>query len=224
MGLWMVKKEYRHLNIGLQLYEELKTHLGDQNVGTFVWPYYQDKIKEDHGVNPHKAYMTWYNYGKINRKAFKKPTKENFEICPAKDVELNELLGYDTTIHTIPREGYMKRWLEHEDSKTYVAKRNDKVVGYGVLRSIDHYNQIAPLYADDKSVAKGLFHALASEVPENSKVGFSSPFENSSATEIAASSGLMKPGIPLIMLYEKNPVNVDTNKVYAVSSNSFGTC
>ena len=97
-------------------------------------------------------------------------------------------------------------------------------MGYGVLRSQDHYNQIAPLYADDKSIAKSLFGALGAEVPKGEKVGFSSPFENSSATEFSAMNNMMKPGIPLIMLYKNNAVDVDINKVYAVSSNSFGTC
>jgi len=163
MGMWMVKKEYRHRNVGRQLYLESKAYNGNGNAGFFIWPYTMDKVKEMSRVNHHTTYTTWYNYGRLNTKGFKRSIKEDIEIIPSKDVELTELLAYDTMIHTVPRDGYMKRWLEHEDSKTFVAKRNSKIVGYGVLRSQDDYNQIAPLYADDKSVAKGLFHTLAAD-------------------------------------------------------------
>ncbi|XP_069115116.1 uncharacterized protein [Argopecten irradians] len=224
MGLWMVKKEYRNSNVGLQLYGKVNQAVGNSNLGTFVWPYYEEKIKEEHGVKPNKAYMTWYNYGHIDPRTCRNKVKEDFTVVPMSQVRVSDLLQYDTGIHKLPREEYIKNWIEHEKSRTYVAMRDGKVCGYGVLRSQDSYNQIAPLYADDKSVAKGLFRQLASEVPAGEKVGFSSPFENSSATEFAAMNKMMKPGIPLVMMYKGEPVDVDTDKVYAVSSNSFGTC
>ncbi|XP_033758881.1 uncharacterized protein LOC117341145 [Pecten maximus] len=224
MGLWMVKKEYRNSNVGLQLYGKIHQAVGNSNLGTFVWPYYEEKIKEEHGVKPNKAYMTWYNYGHIDQRTCKNKVKEDFTVVSLAQASLSDLLRYDTDIHKLAREDYMKNWIEHDKSKTYVAMREGKVCGYGVLRSQDSYNQIAPLYADDKSVAKGLFRYLAREVPAGEKVGFSSPFENSSATEFAAINKMMKPGIPLVMVYKGEPVDVDTDKVFAVSSNSFGTC
>ncbi|OWF40435.1 uncharacterized protein LOC110463779 isoform X1 [Mizuhopecten yessoensis] len=224
MGLWMVKKEYRQSNVGMDLYGKIHKAVGNKNLGTFVWPYYQQKIKEEHGVQPTKAYMTWYNYGHIDQRTCKNKDVEDFTILPLGQASLPDLLEYDTEIHKVAREKYMRNWISHDKSKTCVAFRGGKVCGYGVLRSQDSYNQIAPLYADDKSVAKGLFRNLASEVPKGEKVGFSSPFENSSATEFAAINKMMKPGIPLVMIYKDAPVNVDTDKVFAVSSNSFGTC
>ncbi|XP_060084528.1 uncharacterized protein LOC132563794 [Ylistrum balloti] len=224
MGLWMVKKEYRNSNVGLQLYGKVHQAVGSSNLGTFVWPYYQEKIKEEHGVKPNKAYMTWYNYGHIDQRTCENKGKEDFTVVPIEQTNLSDVLNYDTDIHKVARKEYIRNWIDHDRSRTYVAMRDGKVCGYGVLRSQDSFNQIAPLYADDKKVAKGLFRHLASDVPSGEKVGFSSPFENSSATEFAAVNKMMKPGIPLIKIYKDDPVDVDIDKVYAVSSNSFGTC
>lgn len=223
MGLWMVKKEYRDSNVGMMLYGTLHQAMGNKNLGTFVWPYYEEKIKA-HGVTPARAYMTWYNHGQIDPRTCQNTGKEDFTVLPVGQVNFADVLKYDTSIHKVARESYIRNWIQHDQSKTYVAMRGDKVCGYGVLRSQDSYKQIAPLYAEDKGVAKALFRNLASDVPAGEIVGFSSPFENSAATEFAAQNRMMKPGIPLVMFYTDDPVNVDTDKVYAVSSNSYGTC
>ncbi|XP_060079874.1 uncharacterized protein LOC132559277 [Ylistrum balloti] len=224
MGLWVVDKSYQDDQVGHQLFGELCTRFPiGTNIGTFIWSHYVDKIKERYGISVQKSYSTWYNYGLINPDTLKPCTEENFQVLSVSDIDMSDLLSYDAEIHKVPREVYIRNWIHHDQSKAYVAVRNNKVCGYGVLRSQDSCNQIAPLYADDKDIAKAIVRNLVKHIP-GQIVGFSSPHQNSSATEFAKANNMMKSEKTLLMVYLRPGVSVNTDRVYAVSSNSFGNC
>ncbi|OWF51500.1 hypothetical protein KP79_PYT22225 [Mizuhopecten yessoensis] len=224
MGLWIVDRESQSERVGHQMFGDLAQRFSaGTNIGTFIWPHNVDRIKDHYGISVLKSYMTWYNYGRIDPDTLKPCTDERFKILPASDVDMADILSYDAEIHQIPREAYIQNWIHHEQSKTYVAMRNNKVCGYGVLRSQDSFNQIAPLYADNKHIAKAIIRHLAKHVPGQT-VGFSSPLQNSSAIDFAEANNMMKYGRPLLMIFYKNKIDIDTDRVYAVSSNSFGNC
>ncbi|XP_033758592.1 uncharacterized protein LOC117340916 isoform X2 [Pecten maximus] len=225
MGMWVVDKDYQNDQVGHQMFEQLsyKFPVGS-NIGTFVWPDAVNKIQEQYGIRVKTSYKTWYNYGRINTDTLKPCTDEDFRILPVTDVDRADLLSYDSKIHQIPREEYIQNWIHHEKSRTCIAVRNSKVCGYGVLRSQDSFNQIAPLYADDKHVAKAIFRYLVKQ-KQGQVIGFSSPLQNIPAIEFAAANNMLsKNGKPLQNIYLKDAINVDTNRVYAVASNSFGNC
>ncbi|XP_033759104.1 uncharacterized protein LOC117341357 [Pecten maximus] len=225
LGLWYVKNGYRCSGVGAALVERT-IKCPQRNFGTFTWPYLQESIDSLMKSKTTQTYTTWYNYGQIEQRVERKSkyTEKHLMILPLHHSMLSDVVQYDTKVHKIPRESYITNWITHDNSKTYVAVKNDTVCGYAVLRTQDAYTTIAPLYADDEYIADELFLQLASKVSEGRFVNYTSPLENNAGTRLAVRNGLMKRGMPMLMVFRQEPIYIDINRVFAVSSTSFGLC
>ncbi|XP_060074740.1 holothin acyltransferase-like [Ylistrum balloti] len=225
-GLWIVHKDYRSSSVGYKLAKTIN-RFPDRNYAGFIWPHMQEKVNMITKSNTTQAYTTWYNSGRIEQHVDLNPRHKHEEqvlIHPLKHSTLSAVIQYDTQIHKIPRKAYIINWISNPQLKTYVAVKDGKLCGYAVLRFQDTCLQIAPLYADNEYVANEVFLKIASEVPKGCVVGFTSPLENNAATKLAARYGMMGQGMPLLMVFRHDPIHLDINKIYALSSTSFGLC
>ena len=168
-----------------------------------------------------KSYTIHYNAGPVNPDFLKDVPNDGFEIVPIHEVSLSDFIAYDTELHTLPRAVYICNWSLWEKANTYVALRNGRICGYGVLRPSDVGHRMYPLYADDKNIAKALFCKLAEHVPNNEPVIFSQPVENENSNDFIAANGFVT-YLSMTRLYNKWNIPVDTRRVYSVSSTEYG--
>ncbi|XP_033758238.1 uncharacterized protein LOC117340587 [Pecten maximus] len=226
-GLWVVREDLRSTDVGSRLLEEINI-CPETKIGGFHFPHMQRTFELFTGPMS-QSYTTWYNYGKIdknvsleNQQIFQ--SKESAVILPLQHVSILDVIQYDTQIHKIPRESYITNWISHANSMTYVAMKDDAVCGYAVLRTQDTYTTIAPLYADTEYIANELFIKLTSDVPDKAIIGFTSPLENNAATKLSVRNRMMKKGMPMIMVFNQEPITVDIHRVYALATTSLGLC
>ncbi|CAG9531359.1 unnamed protein product [Cercopithifilaria johnstoni] len=96
------------------------------------------------------------------------PTLQEKEITVIKysnlsEAELTALLKYDGNVTNVNRDIWLKEWLQQENYSTYIAFKENEVIGYGSSREIAGGYVlpilVGPLYADNFETASALLHA-----------------------------------------------------------------
>nr|XP_034316400.1 uncharacterized protein LOC105317153 [Crassostrea gigas] len=218
-GMNVVKDEYRKLGIGKQMFRDVMKVMGDRNVGgtslsnritfyaQFGWTI--------------KSYTFHYNQGPVNPEFIADAPEGDFEIVSARDIKFDDVIAYDSEIHTVPRPVYISNWAEHQLANTYVALKSGRVVGYGVVRPSDVGYKMYPLYADDPKIAKALFCRLTSHIPAGHDLIFTQPIDNDQANAMVAGNKLTS-YLSMTRLYNKWNIPVDIKRVYSVSTTEYG--
>jgi len=214
----IVKDGYRELGIGRKLFRKVMDVMSDRNVGGTAL---SNRITfyEQFGWTI-RSFTVHYNQGKINKSFITDVPSGDFEIALLKDVDFNDVVAYDTELHTVPRPVYLSNWAQHDCANGYVALKSGRVVGYGIVRPSDVGHKMYPLLADDSVLAKALFCHLASHIPEGEDLIYSHPVENERSNEIVAANDLTT-YLSMTRLYNKWNVPVDIKRVYSVSSTEY---
>jgi hypothetical protein len=168
-----------------------------------------------------KSYTFHYNQGPVNPDFIADVPEGDFEVVNARDIRFDDVIAYDSGIHTVPRAVYISNWAEHASATTYVALKSGRVVGYGVLRPADLGYKMYPLYADDPKIAKALFCRLASGIPSGQDVIFTHPIDNDYANAFVAGNKLVT-YLSMTRLYNKWNIPVDIKRVYSISTSEYG--
>ncbi|XP_067656054.1 uncharacterized protein [Haliotis asinina] len=217
-GMNIVKEEYRGAGIGKTLFRAVMDVMNHRNVGGTSLSNRITFYQQFGWTIP--SYTFHYNMGPVNPDFVKESSKGDFDIIPIEDVSFEDVVAYDTDIHTLPRPSYLRNWVLFHKAKTVVAVQNGKVCGYGVLRPADIGFRMYPLFADSDKIAHALFCKLASFVPENGEVIFTQPIENKKACEFVQANKF-KNYLSMTRLYNKHDIVVDINRVYSVSSTEY---
>ena len=143
---------------------------------------------------------------------------DGLKIIPLSKVNFEDLLTYDTDVHRIKREEWIRPLVDLPDSIA-VLNSSDQIVGYaGVCQYPDaKYTQIKPLHADSPTVAAMLVQRCLEVIPEGYKVKVKILTENPEAMSLLEKVGFstdIKP--PDMIMFNKPKFQVKTNKVYSV--------
>lgn len=218
-GLNIIKEKYQHKGIGKQMFREVMKVMGDRNVGMnslsnritfyaqFGWTI--------------KSYTLHYNQGPVNPEFIAEVPEGDFEVVSASDINFDDVIAYDSEIHTVSRPIYISNWAKHQLAKTHVALKSGRVVGYGVVRPSDEGYKMNPLYADDPKIAKALFCRLASHIPTGQILNFTQPVENDNANAFVVGNKLTS-RFSMTRLYNKWNIPLDIQRVYSISTTEYG--
>lgn len=103
-------------------------------------------------------------YGMVNKSLAQTYADNNkyVDVHLEKISELNisKVFAYDETIIKLDRKKFLKEYCGNKDTLSLCVIKNDKCIGYGVLKNISSYKAISPLYADNEQAAAALFGAL----------------------------------------------------------------
>ena len=147
----------------------------------------------------------------------------NVRTAPLSQLPFKELVSYDTEVHLIKREEWIKPVWKHPDSVTALDERN-QISGYaGVFHCPRRkYTQLKPLLADSPEVAAMLLYEIMKVVPEDHMLKVKIPSENPHAISLMKTIGFstdIKP--PDTIMFSKHQFKVEMNKVYsAVNGNN----
>eukprot|EP00105_Crassostrea_gigas_P000311 XP_011412062.1 PREDICTED: uncharacterized protein LOC105317195 [Crassostrea gigas] len=215
----IIKEEYRHLGVGKQMCREAMKVMGDRNgTGNSVSNRFTFYIPLGWKIG---SYTFHFNQGPVNPEFIANVPKGDFEVVSAFEIEFNDVIAYDSEIHTVPRPIYISNWAKHQIANTYVALKSGRVVGYGVLRPSDVGYKMQPLYADDPKIAKALFCRLASHIPAGQVVNFTHPVGNEQANAFVVGNKLTSL-LSMTRVYTKWNIPVDIKRVYSLSTTEYG--
>ena len=158
MGLFIVDKAHRGKGLGTKLWfvrrDRLLSRLdgagtiGLDGVDAMV-PFY-----EKGGFTPftrHRRFQLTTSVAKLIRSQ---------EIVDLSSISLPNLVDYDCQCFPVRRERFLRDWTTQQDAVSLALRKDEKLLGYGVMRPCLIGWKIGPMFADSLEVADALFHSF----------------------------------------------------------------
>ena len=216
-GNYIVQKDFRRINIGKQLFNHIKEHVGSRNVGINGVENMVEHYQSVGFVN--KAFPILTYTGKPNQRTFSIIADRNNQPLIKYTCNLfEELFHYDTEIHTTPRREFLKCWLNENITTTYCVVNSGKIIGYGCVQPTDRgVYAIGPVYADTPDIAHSLFTKFMLSVPDGSGVAMNILPDNKLLMDIVHKHSLTLQ-LKMYRMYRTKTPQLDLDRVYAFST------
>ena len=167
LGLYIVRKEFRRLGVGLGLWKHALEHAGSRTVGLDGVEAQQDNYRASGFVY---AGATTRFTGRLTKRA-------SWEIQVADLQEIPTLIQMEAAASGVSKPNYLRPWLSRSDTRTtFVKRKNGASVGFCTIRRCQSGSKIGPIVAPSIDVARELIaHAaqgidgpMRMDVPETS--------------------------------------------------------
>ncbi|XP_013388649.1 uncharacterized protein F36G3.2 [Lingula anatina] len=219
-GIWVVSKMHRGQRIGTRLWQKMKEYIGDRNLGIF-------SVAER--VEPNKrlgfTVASWnvrHVSGTIATEKIKLSEDCIVSAFPSQGVQFDALIQYDTKIHTIERERFLRAWIEGKSTITLVAlSRAGEIVGYGVIkRDSNNTTLIGPLYGETPTIMKTLLVSLIGKTTFGETVDMWAPAESEVMQELLTEnkSTLSEVHAEVTRMFYRHDVKAPQEKIFAIAS------
>ncbi len=187
LGFYIVHPDYRGTGVGMAIWNAGMSHLGDRTIGLDGVVDQQENYKKSGFVYAGR------NIRFTGRPKIVKANGLKGKIRNNETADVPALLEYDRLHFPANRESFTRAWTDPEFGprrRTKIAVIDNKIIGYGTLRTCRSGYKIGPLFANDEQIAHGLFEALCSNIPDISEVSLDVPEANSAASSMARKYGL----------------------------------
>ncbi len=209
MGFYIVKKELRHLGIGMSLWKAALEYLGSRTIGgDGVVEMLEKYAQYDFKIAHHNA--RYEGIGKKSRSA----------LPDISQVPFSKLERYDRRFFPTPRTAFLESWISRPGSFGRVVVNNGKIVGYGVIRPCQKGYKIAPLFADSAEIAEELFSVLSGLAP-GQPVYLDIPVCNQAAVSLVERQGMNKV-FETARIYRGTPLALPLKSIYGITSFELG--
>lgn len=142
-------------------------------------------------------------------------------VVPLSSVPFAALVAYDRAHFPEARDAFLRAWIAQPRSAALAAIRDGALAGYGVVRPCIDGWKVAPLFADDASLAQALFHALAMHVPEGERIFIDVPEPNAAAIALAERHALA-PVFETARMYTGPAPDLPLREIFGVTSLELG--
>ncbi len=140
------------------------------------------------------------------------------KLVPLLEVNFDDLIAYDTEIHRINREQWIRDALDTSPDSVAALDKSNQIQGYVVVEhQPNNVTQLKPLLADSTAVATLLLRHALTTMPPGEKVKIKIPSENPAAQVLMIKIGWspeMKPGDRT--LFTKRKFQVQMKRVFSV--------
>ena len=155
IGIYIVAEKFRGQGYGLPLFRSAMEYLSGRTIGL-------DGVVAQQENYRRSGFRTLCR----NRRYEGVGGGETSPDCvPLSAVPFEELNAYDRLHFPAPRPEFLRGWIHQPDSVALGIMQNGRLAGYGVIRRMIHGSLIAPLFADNETIAETLFQSLAAQRP-----------------------------------------------------------
>ena len=141
-------------------------------------------------------------------------------IDPAQ-TEADDVQTYLDRFYPAPRPAFNAAWREQDNATEVVVTDDDKVRGYGVIRTCLKGYKIGPLYADDIETAKRLLASLTADLETGTEVFLDVPKVNEAAVNLATGLGA-KPVFETVRMYIGGAPRIHIYETFGITSFEVG--
>ncbi len=209
MGFYIVKKELRHLGIGMKLWNASLDYMGSRTIGgDGVVTMLEKYARFDFRIAHYNA-----RYEGIGREA-------KSALTDISRVPFPELEQYDRRIFHAPRTAFLKSWISRPGSFGRVKYDKSDITGYGVIRPCYRGFKIAPVFADTPEIAGELFTSL-SGLAAGQAVFLDIPVCNGAAVQLVERQGMNKV-FETARIYRGTPPDLPLDSIYGITSFELG--
>jgi hypothetical protein len=209
MGFYIVKKELRHLGIGMKLWNASLTYLGSRTIGgdgvvEMLEKYAQFDLRIAH------QNARYEGIGKDEQS-----TLADISLVPFATLE-----RYDRRFFPAPRTAFLQNWISRPGTSGRVAIDNGNISGYGVIRPCWRGFKIAPLFAETPDIADELFTSL-SGLAAGQPIFLDIPLCNLAAVRLVEGQGMNKV-FETARIYRGTPPELPLDSIYGITSFELG--
>ena len=210
VGLYIVQPEFRGQGHGRELTKAALEYLDGRNIGL-------------DGVTAMEAHYRTLDFQTAYRHVRHEGTAN--ATAPAGLVDLgripfDQLVDYDARLFSTRRPQFLRSWIAQPGTTALGRMRDDRLIGYGVLRRCRQGNKVGPLFADDPQIAEDLFQGLTS-VASGESVYLDIPDPNEAARALVERHG-MKPIFEAARMYRGAPPDIDLARVFGATTLELG--
>lgn len=214
LGLYIVKPAFRGQGYGLQIWQAGLDHLQGRNIGL-------------DGVVAQQANYTRSGFKLAHRNiryagvgGFAHPSV-SAPLVPLASLSLDAIAEYDKALFLADRSDFLKGWLSQPHSQAIGIIYDQKLAGYGVLRTCREGHKIGPLFADTPRLAEDIFLALTAQVEPSSAVYLDVPEPNSQAVALAQKYRLSSV-FETARMYTQSAPELPLDRIFGVTTFELG--
>ena len=144
-------------------------------------------------------------------------------IVPLSQVDFKELIAYDTDIHRINREDWIKLIVDQNPDSVVALNECNQIVGYtGVYHcAAKQYTELKPMLADNPNIAISLLEHVIKVTPKGHDFKVKVISENIDAVSLMTKIGFSTKMKSDTMMFNKQKFQVKTSCIYsAINGNN----
>ncbi len=211
-GLYIVAPEHRGQGYGFALTEARLAYCGDRNIGI-------DGVLENVTIYERIGYRKHYENARYQFIASGAPVRPA-DIVSIDQVDLDALNRYDRQCFPAARPTFLNTWIHQPDALALAWMENGQLKGYAVRRRCHDGYKIAPLFADDPSIAEQLLLACQENVSGQPLI-VDMPETNDAALKLAASYN-MERTFATARMYQKGLPDLAYDKIFGITTFELG--
>ncbi len=209
-GLYIVRPEFRGQGHGRELVKVVFQYLEGRNIGI-------DGVVVMEANYRTLGFRTAYRH--VRHEVIAKPAAAAGPV-ELGQISFDQLVDYDARLFSTRRPQFLRSWIAQPGTTALGHMRDDRLIGYGVLRRCRKGHKIGPLFADDPQVAEEIFQGLSAAAP-GELVYLDIPDANEAALALAERHG-MKPVFETARMYTGVPPKIELNQVYGATTLELG--
>lgn len=213
LGFYIVRPEYRGKGFGLKIWNHAMSDVEGYNVGL-------DGVVESQEDYKKSGFSLAYNNIRYEG-ASQQFDIEGEDIVPTEQVSFDKIHEYDSRFFPVPRKVFLQKWVNLDDSYSYVAKKDETIAGYTSLRKCREGYKFGPLFAENTTIAEKLFLTAQNQVPPESKIFLDVPEANNYGIQLTQKHDMHKIFETARMYTGKEP-DLDLNKIFGVTTFELG--
>lgn len=209
IGFYIVKSAYRGKGYGIQIWNAGLKYLEGRNIGL-------DGVvaqQENYQKSGFKLAYRNIRYEGICCGHH----SENAEIIKLSSLPFETVDSYDRPFFQANRSSFLKSWINQPECTALGIIRDEKLVGYGVIRTCRFGSKIGPLFADSPELSESLFLALSSEAKSTGPIYLDTPEVNQAAVSLAERYK-MKVVFETARMYTGEEPDIPLHRLFGVTS------
>lgn len=211
-GLYIVAPHHRGNGYGFALTEARLAYCGDRNIGI-------DGVLENVAIYKRIGYRKYYENARYQFTAGEAPVRPA-TIAAIDTVDAKALNQYDRHCFPAARETFLNTWTHQPDALSLAWIEHGQLKGYAVRRRCHEGHKIAPLFADNPSIAEQLLLACQEGVRGQNLI-VDMPETNDAALKMAASYN-MERTFATARMYQKGLPELAYDKIFGITTFELG--
>lgn len=214
VGIYIVKPEQRKKGFGLKTWTEAFKLIPQQSAALDA-VLQQVSNYQKFGFQPAHSHLRYQ--GKVTGKI-------SSDVINIKAVDFAQLCDYDQQYFPSYRSHFLTQWINQPHGQGYAIIKNDNLLGYGVIRQATDGFKIAPLFAENETIAEKLFLALATYAQgdnQGDNIYVDVPNINQSAISLFTSYE-MKDIFECVRMYTGEKPDINWQNIFGVTTLELG--
>jgi len=212
IGLYIVRPEYRGLGYGLRLWQGAMARLQGHNVGL-------DGVVAQQANYARSGFRL--AYANVRYRGRAETAAIHPSVAPANEASFEAIAVLDRKVFPERRDAFLRCWLAQPNAGAYVAREDDRLTGYAVVRPCREGWKIGPLVAQSPVVAERLYQAAAAHVPKGETIFVDIPKANAAAQSLPATFGL-EASFETARMYTGPDPAIELSKLFGVTTFELG--